>query len=54
VLGVEDAPAGVAAIHAAGMAALGVGTRAALPAADLIIPTIADFRLSDYRVQAVG
>ncbi|MEG3152400.1 beta-phosphoglucomutase [Sphingomonas sp. ZT3P38] len=52
VLGVEDAPAGVAAIHAAGMAALGVGTRDALPAADLIIATIADFRLSDYRIQA--
>ena len=52
VLGVEDAPAGVAAIHAAGMAALGVGTRAALPEADLIILTIADFRLSDYRIQA--
>jgi beta-phosphoglucomutase len=48
MLGVEDAPAGVEAIHAAGMKALGVGTRAALPEADWIIPAIADFELADY------
>lgn len=48
MLGVEDAPAGVQAIHAAGMKALGVGGRAALPDADWIIPAIADFRLVDY------
>ncbi|MDF2385628.1 beta-phosphoglucomutase [Nostoc ellipsosporum NOK] len=48
MLGVEDAPAGVVAIHAAGMKALGVGTAAALPDADWIIPTIADFVLADY------
>ncbi|MDG2532224.1 beta-phosphoglucomutase [Sphingomonas sp. HITSZ_GF] len=48
MLGVEDAPAGVEAIHAAGMRALGVGTRAALPDADWIIPAIADFELADY------
>lgn len=48
MLGVEDAPAGVESIHAAGMKALGVGTRAALPEADWIIPAIADFALADY------
>lgn len=48
MLGVEDAPAGVEAIHAAGMKALGVGSRAGLPAADWIIPAIADFELADY------
>ena len=48
MLGVEDAPAGVEAIHAAGMKSLGVGARAALPEADWIIPAIADFRLADY------
>jgi len=48
MLGVEDAPAGVQAIHAAGMKALGVGDPAALPDADWIIPAIADFRLVDY------
>lgn len=48
VLGVEDAPAGVQAIHAAGMKALGVGTPATLPDADWIIPAIADFDLADY------
>ncbi|MFS2112249.1 beta-phosphoglucomutase [Sphingomonas sp. Sphisp140] len=48
MLGVEDAPAGVQAIHAAGMKALGVGDRAALPDADWIIPAIADFDLRNY------
>ena len=47
-LGVEDAPAGVAAIHAAGMVALGIGTPDALPQADAIIAGLADFRLGDY------
>jgi beta-phosphoglucomutase len=47
-LGVEDAPAGIVAIHAAGMMALGVGTAAALPEADAIIAAIGDFRLKDY------
>ncbi|MEP9359614.1 beta-phosphoglucomutase [Sphingomonas sp. KR3-1] len=44
-LGVEDAPAGVQAIHAAGMKAVGVGD---LPDADWQIPAIADFDLADY------
>ncbi len=48
MLGVEDAPAGVQAIHAAGMKAVGVGTPAALPEADWIIPAIADFDLAAY------
>lgn len=48
MLGVEDAPAGVEAIHAAGMKAVGVGTPVALPDADWIIPAIADFDLAAY------
>ena len=48
-LGVEDAPAGVAAIHAAGMAALGIGDASTLVQADRVIATIGDFRLDDYR-----
>lgn len=36
----EDAPAGVEAAHAAGMVAVGIGTAAALPAADLIAPDL--------------
>jgi beta-phosphoglucomutase len=47
-MGVEDAPAGIAAIHAAGMTALGIGRANALPAADAIIAAIGDFRLEDY------
>lgn len=47
-LGVEDAPAGIAAIHAAGMPALGIGDPAALSEADHVIASIADFRLEDY------
>lgn len=49
VLGVEDAAAGIKAIRAAGMPALGVGDAAALPGADWVIPSIADFDLADYR-----
>ncbi|MBC9031362.1 beta-phosphoglucomutase [Sphingomonas sp. JC676] len=48
VLGVEDAAAGIQAIRAAGMPALGVGDPAALPGADWVIPVIADFDLADY------
>lgn len=50
-LGVEDAPAGIAAIHAAGMLALGIGTRDALPDADAILASLADFRLGDYHAR---
>ncbi|OGO81038.1 MAG: beta-phosphoglucomutase [Chromatiales bacterium RIFOXYA1_FULL_46_5] len=39
-IGVEDAPAGVTAIKAAGMYALGIGELHALTQADLVIPAI--------------
>jgi beta-phosphoglucomutase len=47
-LGVEDSAAGISAIKAAGMPALGVGDPAVLPAADRVIPTIAAFDLAAY------
>jgi beta-phosphoglucomutase len=47
-LGVEDAAAGIVAIKTAGMSALGIGDAAALPGADAVIPSIAQFRLGDY------
>jgi beta-phosphoglucomutase len=49
-LGVEDAPAGIAAIRAAGMIAIGIGDPQMLSDADRVIPSIADFRLEDYHV----
>jgi beta-phosphoglucomutase len=47
-LGVEDAVAGIAAIKAAGMYALGVGRPDVLTRADRVIPGLAEFRLGDY------
>jgi beta-phosphoglucomutase len=47
-LGVEDAVAGIASIKAAGMRALGVGDPAVLSGADVVIPSLARFRLDDY------
>lgn len=47
-LGVEDAVAGVAAIKAAGMTAVGVGDPRVLGQADRVIPSLAHFRLYDY------
>ena len=47
-LGVEDAAAGIAAIKAAGMPALGIGSAEILPEADAVIAHIADFYLTDY------
>jgi beta-phosphoglucomutase len=47
-LGVEDAVAGVAAIKAAGMFALGVGRVGILAEADMVIPNLCHFRLNDY------
>ncbi len=47
-LGVEDAVAGVAAIKAAGMFALGVGRVSTLVEADMVIPNLCHFRLNDY------
>ena len=47
-LGVEDAVAGVAAIKAAGMFALGIGKPEVLTQADVVIPGLHAFRLEDY------
>ncbi|MED5619436.1 beta-phosphoglucomutase [Ideonella sp. BN130291] len=47
-LGVEDAVAGVQAIQAAGMFALGVGDPAVLVQADEVIPGLQAFRLERY------
>lgn len=44
-IGIEDAQAGIAAIHAAGMVAIGIGSEEALPDADLNIPAIGDLTL---------
>jgi beta-phosphoglucomutase len=48
MLGVEDSQAGVAAIKAAGMYALGVGDADVLAQADEVIPHIAAFSLANY------
>jgi beta-phosphoglucomutase len=42
-LGVEDAAAGIASIHAAGMAAVGIGRAEALAEADVLLSNIAAF-----------
>jgi alpha,alpha-trehalose phosphorylase len=47
-LGVEDAGAGVAAIKAAGMTALGIGDPRVLSAADAVLPSLAAFDLVDF------
>jgi beta-phosphoglucomutase len=47
-LGVEDAAAGVASIKDAGMRAVGVGDPQVLARADVIIPSMREFRLADY------
>ncbi|MYM37917.1 beta-phosphoglucomutase [Duganella qianjiadongensis] len=47
-LGVEDAVAGVAAIKAAGMTALGIGHPFVLTRADVVITSLADFNLAAY------
>lgn len=49
-IGIEDAAAGVRAIHAAGMAAIGIGDAIELGTADAVLPTIADLRLSRFVV----
>jgi alpha,alpha-trehalose phosphorylase len=48
-LGVEDAAAGVTSIHAAGMAAIGIGGADALAEADLLLPNIAAFDIDRIR-----
>jgi beta-phosphoglucomutase len=51
-IGVEDAVAGIQAIKAAGMYAVGVGDPAILKEADKVIPGLSAFRLSDYGIAA--
>ena len=47
-LGVEDAAAGVAGIHAAGMAAIGIGHAHALAEADVVLPSVADLDMGRF------
>jgi len=47
-IGVEDAAAGIASIHAAGMAAVGIGQPLALAKADLVLPSIAAFDIGTF------
>lgn len=47
-LGVEDAAAGIAALHAAGMAAVGIGHAQELDQADVLLPDIAAFDISRF------
>ncbi|KGB53091.1 Beta-phosphoglucomutase precursor [Sphingopyxis sp. LC81] len=44
-VGIEDAQAGISAIHAAGMVAIGIGSEEALPDADLHVPAIGELTL---------
>jgi alpha,alpha-trehalose phosphorylase len=45
-IGVEDAAAGIASIHSAGMKAVGIGQHQALAEADLLLPNVAAFDIS--------
>jgi len=47
-LGVEDAAAGIASIHSAGMTAVGIGQAEALAGADLLLPNVAAFDISRF------
>lgn len=47
-IGIEDAAAGIVAIRAAGMPAVGIGDPAALPGADAHLPEIAAFDLDAF------
>ncbi|HEX7915078.1 HAD-IA family hydrolase, partial [Rudaea sp.] len=47
-LGIEDAQAGVAAIKAAGMAALGIGDARVLHEADAVLPDLTRFDLAKF------
>ncbi|MDE1898224.1 MAG: beta-phosphoglucomutase [Xanthomonadaceae bacterium] len=47
-LGVEDAAAGIAAIRAAGMTAIGIGDPVTLGGAAVVLPTIADFDVATF------
>ena len=47
-LGVEDAAAGIASIHAAGMAAVGIGHAQALAEAEVVLPSVAALDLGRF------
>jgi beta-phosphoglucomutase len=47
-LGIEDSVAGIRAIKAAGMGALGIGDLAILSQADRVLPHISAFKLADF------
>ena len=47
-LGVEDAAAGIASIHAAGMAAVGIGHAQALAEAEVVLPSVAALDLGTF------
>ena len=47
-LGIEDAASGIAAIRAAGMRSIGIGDPQTLAEADVVLPSLAEFRLEDY------
>lgn len=47
-MGVEDAAAGIASIHAAGMAAVGIGHAQALAEADVLLPNVAAFDIRNF------
>ncbi len=53
-LGIEDAAAGIAAIKAAGMTALGIGRRQELPGADAVLAGLSDFRIETIPVAGSG
>ena len=48
-LGVEDAAAGIASIHSAGMTAVGIGHAQALAGADVLLPNVAAFDISLFK-----
>lgn len=48
-IGVEDAAAGIQAIHTAGMKAIGIGSKAHLSEADLLLPDTARLRYEDVK-----
>lgn len=48
-IGVEDAAAGIQAIHAAGMNAVGIGSERNLPEADMLLPETGKLRYSEVK-----
>ncbi|HEX7338749.1 MAG TPA: beta-phosphoglucomutase [Rhodanobacteraceae bacterium] len=49
-IGVEDAAAGITAIHAAGMAAIGIGDGTELDSADITLPAMDEFDVRDFAI----